>query len=170
MLGSRYEGQDCSLAKALEVLGERWTLLIIRNAFFGVQRFNDFQADLRIPKAVLAERLESLVADGVLERSPDPHHAGRSLYRLTPAGRELWPALHALLMWGDRHVHRNSRYFTHAICGGRLDHTGRCTGCGTTPGPEDVVSSPRRGRGKRGTDPLNTALRKPRRLLEPINS
>src|SRR5689334_23473414 len=111
MLGNDYERQDCAIARALEAVGERWTLLIVRDAFFGVQRFSDFQAHLDIPKAVLSDRLAGLVEDGVLERVPDPEHGGRNLYRLTAAGRELWPALHALLAWGDRHRGRNSRTF-----------------------------------------------------------
>jgi DNA-binding HxlR family transcriptional regulator len=170
MLGKTYEGQDCSLASALEVLGERWTLLIIRDAFFGVQRFNDFQTHLDIPRAVLADRLDGLVVDGVLERRPDPQHAGRSLYVLTPAGRELWPALHALLVWGDRHRHRNSRYFTHAACGTKLDDSRYCPRCGLTAAPEDIVTVPRRRRGTRRADPVAVALRKPHRLLDPITT
>src|ERR1700690_1478964 len=72
MLGKDYQRQDCSLARALEVVGERWTLLIVRDAFYGVRRFNDFQAHLDIPKAVLSDRLNGLVEDGILERRPDP--------------------------------------------------------------------------------------------------
>jgi DNA-binding HxlR family transcriptional regulator len=166
MLGKYYEGQDCSLARSLEVIGERWTLLIIRDAFFGVRRFNDFQAHLDIPKAVLSDRLGSLVANGVLERLPDPGHAGRHLYELTPAGRELWPALHALLVWGGRHRAPNGRVFTHATCGTLLDDAGHCPECDVTPGPGDVVSEPVRR--SRREDPVTIVLREPRRLLVPI--
>ena len=109
MLGKDYENQDCALARALEVVGERWTLLIVRDAFYGVRRFNDFQAHLDIPKAVLSDRLAGLVDEDILERRPDPSHAGRHLYELTPAGRDLWPAINALLAWGDRHRQTNSR-------------------------------------------------------------
>ena len=139
MLGKDYQRQDCSLARALEVVGERWTLLIVRDAFYGVRRFNDFQAHLDIPKAVLSDRLNGLVEDGILKRRPDPRHAGRHLYELTPSGRDLWPALHALLAWGERHRHPNSRVFTHAACGTRLDASGLCATCRKTPGPEDIV-------------------------------
>src|SRR6185437_14481937 len=117
VLGKDYESQDCAMARALEVVGERWTLLIVRDAFYGVRRFNDFQAHLDIAKAVLADRLGGLVEDGVLARRPDPDHAGRSVYELTAAGRELWPALHALLVWGGRNLSTNSRVFKHATCG-----------------------------------------------------
>src|SRR6266700_992492 len=114
MLGKDYQGQDCSIARALEVIGERWTMLIIRDAFYGVCRFSDFQAHLDIPKAVLSGRLNGLVGDGILERRPEPGHAGRYLYQLTVAGLDLWPVLHSLLDWGDRHRERNSRLFRHA--------------------------------------------------------
>ena len=89
MLGKDYQRQDCSLARALEVIGERWTLLIVRDAFYGVRRFNDFQVHLDIPKAVLSDRLSGLADDGILERRRDPDHAGRHIYELTPAGRRL---------------------------------------------------------------------------------
>ena len=169
MLGNDYRDQDCSLARALEIVGERWTLLIVRDAFFGVQRFSDFQAHLDIPKAVLSDRLAGLVEDGVLERVPDPEHGGRHLYRLTAAGRELWPALHALLAWGDRHRGRNSRTFEHAACGTRLDDRGVCPACDVAPEPGDVVTAPRR-KGSRRDDPVAQALRSPRRLLEPLET
>lgn len=170
MLGKDYKDQDCSLASALEVLGERWTLLIVRDAFFGVERFNHFQAHLDVPKAILAARLNGLVDSGVLEREPDPRHAGRSLYRLTEAGKQLWPALHALLVWGDRHRHPNSRYFTHALCGTKLNDSGTCPSCAVMIRPEEITSTPRRRIGARRTDPVAVALRKPRRLLDPIDA
>src|ERR1700759_2998705 len=117
MLGKTYEGQDCSIAGALEAVGERWTLLIIRDAFYGVSHFNDFQAHLDIPKAVLSERLAGLVEEGILGRRPDPGERGRHIYELTDAGRDLWPAIHALLVWGGRHRAPNTRIFKHAACG-----------------------------------------------------
>jgi DNA-binding HxlR family transcriptional regulator len=170
MLGKDYERQDCSIARSLESIGERWTLLIVRDAFFGVRRFNDFQVHLDIPKAVLADRLSGLVEDGVLERQPDPEHAGRHLYELTAAGRELWPVLHSLLVWGGRHRYPNSRVFKHAACDTAIGDDGACPTCGLTPGPEDLVMELRRGRGKLRTDPVAIALRAPHRLLEPVNT
>ena len=169
MLGNDYLDQDCALARALETIGERWTLLIVRDAFHGVQRFSDFQAHLDIPKAVLSDRLSGLVEDGVVERAPDPEHAGRHLYRLTAAGRDLWPAIHALLVWGGRHRGRNSRVFEHAACGTPLDDRGVCPACHSAPDPGDVVSVPRRP-GSRREDPVAVALRTPRRLLEPLET
>ncbi|MGZ6579291.1 MAG: winged helix-turn-helix transcriptional regulator [Solirubrobacteraceae bacterium] len=170
MLGKDYENQDCALARALEVVGERWTLLIVRDAFYGVRRFNDFQAHLDIPKAVLSDRLAGLVDEDILERRPDPQHAGRHLYELTPAGRDLWPVLSALLAWGDRHRQTNSRVFKHVICGSRLDDAGRCPECHVTPAPHDIIIERRRGHGMRRRDPVSIALRKPHRLLEPLET
>src|SRR5689334_23507250 len=100
MLGKDYQRQDCSIARALEVVGERWSLLLVRDAFYGVRRFSDFEVHLDIPKAVLSDRLNGLVEAGVLARKPDPDHAGRTLYELTATGRELWPVVHALQRWG----------------------------------------------------------------------
>jgi DNA-binding HxlR family transcriptional regulator len=168
MLGKDYEAQDCSLARALGVVGERWTLLIVRDAFHGVRRFNDFQAHLDIPRAVLSDRLTGLVENGVLERRPDPDRAGAHIYELTDAGRDLWPALYALLVWGDRHRYPNSRIYRHAACGTALDEAGRCEKCDLTPGAEDILSEVRRGRGRFRSDPVAAALRRPRRLLEPL--
>lgn len=166
MLGKDYEGQDCALARALEVIGERWTLLIVRDAFYGVHRFNDFHAHLDIPKAVLAERLNGLADDGILERVPDPGHGGRNLYHLTQAGRDLWPALHALLMWGSRYRRVNAQLFKHVACGTALDDSSACPGCGVTPAPEDIFTEPLRQ--TKRNDPVARALRRPHRLLEPI--
>ena len=102
MLHRTYEGQDCSIARTLEVVGERWTLLIMRDAFLGVRRFDDIQRDLGIARNVLRDRLARLVEEGLLERRPYQERPPRSEYRLTAKGRDLWPVLHALLRYGDR--------------------------------------------------------------------
>jgi DNA-binding HxlR family transcriptional regulator len=154
------------MAKALEVVGERWTLLIVRDAFYGVRRFNDFQAHLDIPKAILAERLNGLVEHGILERQPDPAHGGRHLYELTPAGRDLWPVVYSILVWGGRHRHPRARVYKHADCGTRLDDAGGCPRCGLVPPAADVVTSPVRKTTR--DDPVDRALRRPHRLLEPL--
>src|SRR6476660_6301239 len=110
-LGVDYVRQDCSLARALELVGERWTLLILRDCFLGVRRFSDLQAHLDISRAVLSQRLAQLVADGLLQRTDGP----QAEYELTEAGLELWPALFALLQWGERRTSpdRPRRVFSH---------------------------------------------------------
>ncbi len=150
------------------MVGERWTLLIVRDAFLGVRRFSDFQAHLDAPKAVLSDRLSDLVDAGVMERVPDPDHRGRNLYELTARGRELWPAIHALMSWGGRHLMPSSRVYKHAACGTILDDRGGCPECGVVAAPEDVVSEPRRERASRRTDRVAVALDGPHRLLEPL--
>jgi DNA-binding HxlR family transcriptional regulator len=169
MLGKDYQGQDCALARTLEVVGERWTMLIIRDAFYGVRRFNDFQAHLDIPKAVLSDRLGGLAEAGILDRRADPAHGGRHIYGLTPAGLDLWPALYALLMWGDRHRATNSRQFKHASCLSVLDRAGRCEKCQVTPGPAEILIEPYPGHRHLRSDPVTVALRAPHRLLDPID-
>jgi DNA-binding HxlR family transcriptional regulator len=170
MLGKDYQRQDCSLARALEAIGERWTLLIVRDAFYGVRRFSDFQAHLDVPKAVLSDRLRGLVENGILERKPDPDRPGRQIYELTDAGRDLWPVLHSILVWGDRHRYPNSRFFRHATCGTQIDDRGMCPKCGVVPGPEELEMVTRRGRGTLRDDPVAVALREPHRLLEPVEA
>ena len=145
-------------------------MLIVRDAFFGVRRFNDFQSHLDIPKAVLADRLSGLTDAGILERRHDPAHAGRHIYELTAVGRDLWPALFALLMWGGRYIAPNSRLFRHASCGTTLDRSGWCGTCQATPGPEDIVIERFPGRVMLRDDPVSAALRTPHRLLEPLDT
>ena len=169
MLGKDYAGQECALASTLEVLGERWTLLIVRDAFFGVRRYSDWVARLDIPRAVLSERLRGLVANGVLARRDDPGHAGRTVYELTPAGEELWPALHALITWGDRHRRPSTNAYRHAVCGTDLGPGATCPACGVVPPAADVLVVPRAaGSGRGRTDPVSAAMGRPRRLLEPL--
>ncbi len=169
MLGKDYERQDCALARTLEAIGERWTLLIIRDAFYGVRRFSELQAHLDIPKAVLSDRLSGLVEDGILERRPDPDHAGRHLYELTPAGRDLWPAVSELLAWGSRHRATHTRVFKHSVCGTPL-HGSYCPNCKLDPAPEDVIAEPGASRRQPREDPVAVALRRPHRLLEPLQT
>ena len=168
MRRTSYEQMNCSIASALDVVGEPWTLLIVRDAFYGVRRFNDFQVHLDIPKAVLSERLGGLVERGILDRTPDPDHAGRHVYELTPAGRELWPLLFDLMIWGSSHRSQSGRIFTHAACGTALDRRGVCPKCGLAPEPADVTVAPREGRETFRNDPVTVALRRPQRLLEPL--
>ena len=166
MLGKDYEGQDCALARALEVVGERWTLLIVRDALYGVRRFNDFQSHLDIPKAVLSARLNGLVDEGIVDRLPDPDHRGRHLYQLTQAGKDLWPVVHSLLVWGDRYRQGSCRVFQHADCGTRLDDSGTCPRCKIAPGPDDILTKPLRRSSR--DDPVARALRRPHRMLDPV--
>ncbi len=169
-LGVGYDRQDCSLARALEVVGERWTLLILRDAFFGVRRFSDFAAHLDISRAVLSTRLDGLVDAGLLEREEDG-------YAVTERATALWPAMFALTRWGEQlsSPAGPKRVFTHVGCtdpdghAATLGPTGACTACGAVPPPGDLEMRP--GPGADPTlrsDPVSVALRTPHRLLEPL--
>jgi len=98
-LAQDYDQQDCPVARALELVGERWTMLIIRDCFLGVSRFNDFLDHLDIPKATLSSRLAKLVDSGVLRR--EEYRTGQSNYLLTKQGEALWPILYGLAAWGE---------------------------------------------------------------------
>jgi DNA-binding HxlR family transcriptional regulator len=104
MLKRDYEGQVCSIARALELVGDRWTLLIIRDLALGLRRFDEFLDSLGIASNVLTDRLNRLVDEDVLERVRYNKRPERFEYRLTPKGRELGVALLALMQWGDRYV------------------------------------------------------------------
>ena len=103
MRRTSFADMPCPIARALNVVGEWWTLLILREAFLGARRFDDFQARLGIARKILAARLKALVAQGVLERRPLPDEGVRRLeYRLTDKGLALHPILMALADWGNR--------------------------------------------------------------------
>ncbi|HEX2311187.1 MAG TPA: helix-turn-helix domain-containing protein, partial [Vicinamibacterales bacterium] len=102
MLPRTYDNQVCSVARALEAIGDRWTMLVIRDAFHGVHRFEDFQQRLGIARNVLSDRLNRLVDDGILAKRAYQERPERFEYRLTEKGRDLYPVVAALLAWGDR--------------------------------------------------------------------
>jgi DNA-binding HxlR family transcriptional regulator len=104
MLTRDYEGQVCSIARTLEVVGDRWTLLIIRDLALGLSRFDQLLTSLGVASNVLTDRLRRLVAEGILERVRYSERPERFEYRLTGKGRELGLALLALMQWGDRHL------------------------------------------------------------------
>jgi DNA-binding HxlR family transcriptional regulator len=165
-----YADERCSLARALEVVGERWTLLIVRDAFFGVRRFGDFAAHLEIPRAVLTSRLAALVKASVL--APEPGAHGHDEYALTGKGRDLWPVVRSLLAWGDEHYSDVGprRLFRHAGDNGDVPPDGVCAACGDVVGSADLVVAPGPGLAAipPRTDPVSTALNAPHRLLEPL--
>ena len=104
MLKRDYGGQNCSIARALEIVGERWTLLIVRDVFLGLRKFDELQENLGIARNVLTDRLNRLVEEGILERVRYSERPARYEYRLTPKGVELNVALTALRQWGDKHL------------------------------------------------------------------
>ncbi|HEY7483091.1 MAG TPA: helix-turn-helix domain-containing protein [Streptosporangiaceae bacterium] len=167
-LGKDYEGQDCNLARALELIGERWTLLVVRDALYGVRRFGDFQAHLDIPRAVLAERLQHLVQAGVLEKRRYQPSPPRDEYVLTGMGQELWPVVFTLSRWAKRHLpHAHSdRIYRHIACGTELGAMAVCPVCEVAVPAGDVEMSP--GSGTARLDHVSRALDRPHRLLQPV--
>jgi DNA-binding HxlR family transcriptional regulator len=112
VLPNDYEGQNCSIARALEVVGERWTLLIIRDALLGLCRFDQFQESLGVARSVLTYRLNRLVEEGILARVRYSERPERYEYRLTTKGRDLAVALAGLRQWGDRYLSEKPAWFT----------------------------------------------------------
>ena len=169
-LPREYTTENCPIARSLEIVGERWTMLVVRDAFYGVRRFSDFRAHLGIPKAVLSERLSLLVDEGVLTKAAGDH--GRDEYVLTPKGQRLWPTVWSLASWGnENYVDRpHRRSYRHADCGGTIGPDRICSTCRQLPEVADlVVHPPRRPRDHDGRDdPVSKVLRQPHRMLEPI--
>ncbi len=170
-LGKDYPDQDCSLARALELLGERWTMLILRDAFYGIRRYNDFLVHLDIPRAVLAERLAVLTHAGVLAKHRYQESPPREEYVLTEMGQGLWPTLHTLSGWGDRHFGSEKgpkRLFVHVGCDTRIDALSQCPTCARLVGPSEIEMRLGPGADPFRTDRVSVALRKPHRMLEPV--
>jgi DNA-binding HxlR family transcriptional regulator len=128
--------QNCSVARTIAVIGDTWTLLVIREAFFRVRRFDQMQRNLGIARNVLADRLQSLVGHGILERVQYQDRPPRYEYKLTQKGLDLYPTLVSLMQWGDKYaseagapvelVHRDCGHVTHPVlscshCGEELE-------------------------------------------------
>jgi DNA-binding HxlR family transcriptional regulator len=136
-----YPGQTCSIAKALEVVGERWTLLIVRDVMTGHRRFDELQKSLGVARNVLSARLQRLVEEDILERRAYQESPERYEYFLTEKGLDLWPSLVALLGWGDRHTEYPDGpplLVFHKECGGPVSDRGVCEGCGETLNARDA--------------------------------
>ena len=143
MLDSDYPDQVCSIARSLEVVGERWTLLILREVLLGNRRFEEFIENLGITRTVLTNRLRKLVEHGLLERHRYQQRPDRYEYLPTAKAYGLFPVLAQLLSWGDEHYPHPAgppRRLLHHGCGGELEVTYRCRRCDTTPPPVEVDS------------------------------
>ena len=155
MLDREYPEQVCSIARSLEVVGERWTPLILRDALLGLTRYDEFERSLGIATNTLSARLERLCDEGLLQRRTYQQRPPRYEYVLTKKGREIAPALIMLMKWGDRYYASEAgppRLTIHRGCGGRVDHRLRCGRCRrhvdfdeleVTPGPGLAAGRPR---------------------------
>lgn len=142
MSGGTTEEQRDSIAATLAFVGDRWSLLILRDAFRGVRRFADLCDDLGIARNILADRLDKLVDAGILERVPYQERPLRHEYRLTAKGRDLSPALVALMRWGDRWAVEGTppTLLVHDACGTELEQLLRCPACGVEVTPTHIRS------------------------------
>jgi len=132
MLNREYD-QVCSIARTLEVLGERWTLLVIRDVFNGHRRFDQMQENLGVARNVLSTRLALLVDEGILEKRAYQERPPRYEYFLTEKGLDLWPVMIALMHWGDKYEQQPAgrpSIVVHKECGGEIDDRRICTKCG----------------------------------------
>jgi DNA-binding HxlR family transcriptional regulator len=147
-----FAGMNCSVAQCLEVVGEWWSMLIIRDAFLGVTRFDEFQDRLGISRNILNQRLSHLVESGVLAKVPYSEHPPRYDYRLTDKGRDLWPVLTTMRQWGDKYAAPGGPplQLTHKGCGHVSEAVLICSECGDRLGPRDVRAEP----GPGATGPL----------------
>lgn len=144
MLPRTYDNQNCSIARTLELVGERWTMLVLREAFLGRRRFEEYAERLGMARNVLSARLAHLVEEGVLEKVRYQDRPERFEYRLTDKGRDLWPVLSALRDYGDRHYAPDGPpvLVTHRGCGGELDDRRICRRCGAALELADVEARP----------------------------
>jgi DNA-binding HxlR family transcriptional regulator len=143
MLNRTYDTQNCSVARALEVVGERWSLLIVRDLMLGYHRFDELQERLGIARNVLTARLERLVEEAVIERRLYQERPARYEYRLTEKGRDLWPVIVGLLSWGDRYLVQSPPVvLEHRGCGGAVSDRRICERCGAELALRDTAVRP----------------------------
>jgi DNA-binding HxlR family transcriptional regulator len=137
--------ENCSLARSLAVVGDRWTLLVLREAFLRTRRFDEFEEKLGIARRVLSERLALLVDEGILEKTPYQDKPPRYEYRLTEKGLDLYPVIISLVHWGDRHYAGKKgapMLHTHKSCGHDFKSVVTCSECGEALKARDVAVRP----------------------------
>ena len=139
-----FADMHCSVAQCLEVVGEWWTMLIVRDAFMGITRFDQFQERLGISRNILNSRLTWLVDQGVLDKVLYSEHPPRYQYRLTAKGRDLWPVINTMRQWGDKHAAPQGApmRLIHKSCGQVTEAVLTCSQCGEVLRPRDVRAAP----------------------------
>ena len=133
--------QPCSLARSLAIIGDNWTLLVLRDCFLGVRRFDDFQQRLGVTRHVLSDRLRKLADGGVLEKAAYQERPLRHEYRLTPMGRDLYPVIANLAQWGDKYLAGDAGpplVRVHRQCGEPLEAKLQCGHCGDSVEAQDI--------------------------------
>jgi DNA-binding HxlR family transcriptional regulator len=160
VLRNDYPDQICSIARSLEIVGERWSLLIVRDVMNGHRRFDQLQKALGVARNVLAARLQRLVEEEILERRPYQQNPERYEYFLTEKGLDLWPSLIALLSWGDRYSPGPDgppMLIVHKECGGSVSDRGICESCGQVLRARDARAVPGPGVATEGRDQRDAA-------------
>lgn len=133
--------QPCSVARTLAIIGDNWTLLVLRDCFLGVRRFDQFQQRLGVTRHVLSDRLRKLLDGGILAKVAYQQRPLREEYRLTDKGRDLYPAIVHLAQWGDKYLAGPEGApitRVHTVCGEKLEAVLRCSHCGETVEPRDI--------------------------------
>jgi DNA-binding HxlR family transcriptional regulator len=156
-----FSAMECSVARTLDVIGDKWSLLILRDAFYGVRRFDDFREDLEIARNVLTDRLNKLVATGVFERRRYEHRPPRYEYRLPQKGKALLPVLLAMIAWGDSWANDSDIppvTLTHTACGSVTHAVVACDHCGGELTLRDVRVDPVRVKGANRAAALEDAV------------
>ena len=156
-----FEDVNCSVAQCLEVVGEWWTLLIVRDAFLGVRRFDDFQARLGISRNILNHRLSHLVDYGVLDRVPYQDNPPRAEYVLTDKGRDLWHVVTAMRQWGDTWAAPDGPplQIRHQSCGRVVQVVAVCSHCGDPLDARSITAEPGPGANEGDFDRTRLARR-----------
>jgi DNA-binding HxlR family transcriptional regulator len=145
---------NCTVGRAMEILGERWTFVVLREIANGIRRFDDMRVRTQIPRQVLTNRLALLVDSGVLRKVPyqEPGARVRHEYRMTEMGFDLWPVIVAVLQWGDRYLadpEGSPLSVVHRDCGATVHSELHCTAGHAVTDPRDVVARPGPGARRR---------------------
>ncbi|MER5254755.1 helix-turn-helix domain-containing protein [Streptomyces sp. NPDC002855] len=171
MRGERFARMHCSVARAAAVTADQWTVLILRDLFLGLNRYEDLRGDLGIATNILADRLDHLTAEGIVERRVYQERPVRHEYVLTPAGRDLYGTVLTLMTWGDRHrpeVGGPPLLPVHDTCGHPAEPRVTCAHCGGELTPDTVTHTPGPGgRTAPGTALVHTVLGAPRPASAP---
>jgi len=171
MRWSELGSEKCSISRTVSVIGDRWTLLILRDCFLRIRRFDEFQERLGITRHILADRLKKLVDEGVLTKTPYQDRQIRYEYRLTQKGLDLYPVLMGLVHWGDVYTAGKTGrplLHRHLTCGHQFDPVLTCSECGERLDPRQVRVAPGPGAGKRPSQRKAAMGRANGDSLEPV--
>lgn len=158
MTPADYSKMDCSVARSLEAIGDRWSMLILRDAFYGVRRFEDFRADLGVARNILTDRLQRMVSQGLFDRVQYEDKPPRYEYRLTEKGKDLLPVMLTMMKWGDKWGPGDPPVtLTHITCGHETQPVVVCSHCGDELKRRDLRVHPITVRGVSGSADLANA-------------